>query len=128
MLGLGGGVLLVPLLTLAFGVPIRAAIAASLVSVIASASASAPVSLRRGHANVRLARLHEVPTTVCGPGGGVVPSRLSHRQLFLSFAGTLMAMGLLAALRSGRRNVIADLSVDPGRLGGRLVEGAAAYV
>ena len=40
MLGLGGGVFLVPLLTLVFGVPIRAAIAASLLSVIATASAS----------------------------------------------------------------------------------------
>lgn len=128
MLGLGGGVFLVPLLTLAFGVPIRAAIAASLVSVIASASASATVSLRRGLVNIRLGILLEVATTVGGLTGSLVASRLTHRQLFLSFAGTLMAMGALAALRSGRRNVIADLSVDPGRLGGRLFEGAAEYV
>ena len=128
MLGLGGGVFLVPLLTLAFGVPIRAAIAASLISVIATASASATVSLRRGLVNVRLGILLEVATAVGGLAGSVVASRLTQRQLFLTFAGTLMAMGALAALRSGRRNVIADLSVAPGRLGGRLFEGAAEYV
>src|SRR5262245_10180429 len=54
ILGLGGGVFLVPLLTLALGVPIRTAIAASLVSVIASASASATVNLNRGLVNLRL--------------------------------------------------------------------------
>jgi uncharacterized membrane protein YfcA len=128
MLGLGGGVFLVPLLTLAFGIPIRAAIAASLISVIASASASATVSLRRGLVNIRLGILLEVATTAGGLTGSVAASRLTQRQLFLSFAGTLMAMGALAALRSGRRNVIADLSVDPGRLGGRLSEGASEYV
>src|SRR5262249_10359101 len=45
LLGLGGGVFLVPLLTLGFGIPIRAAIAASLVSVIATASASSTINL-----------------------------------------------------------------------------------
>ena len=128
MLGLGGGVFLVPVLTLGFGFPIRAAIGASLMSVIATASASATISLRRGLVNVRLGMLLEIATTAGGLAGSVVASRLSHRQLFLLFAGTLMAMGALAALRSGRRNVIADLSVATGRLGGRLSEGAEQYV
>ena len=48
MLGLGGGVFLVPLLALALGVPIRTAIAASLISVIATASASSTINLERG--------------------------------------------------------------------------------
>jgi len=54
MLGLGGGVFLVPLLTLALGVPIRTAIAASLISVIATASASSTINLERGLVNMRL--------------------------------------------------------------------------
>ena len=54
MLGLGGGVFLVPLLALALGVPIRVAVATSLLSVIASASASATVNLSRGLVNLRL--------------------------------------------------------------------------
>jgi uncharacterized membrane protein YfcA len=128
LLGLGGGVFLVPLLTLAFGLPIRAAIGASLLSVIATASASATISLRRGLVNVRLGMMLEVATTIGGLAGSLVASRLTQRQLFLMFGVTLVAMGALAALRSGRRNVIADLSVDPGRLGGRLVEGTTEYV
>jgi uncharacterized membrane protein YfcA len=126
LLGLGGGVFLVPLLTLGFGVPIRAAIAASLISVIATASASATVNL--GLVNMRLGLVLEVATSVGGLLGGLAASRLSQRQLFLTFAGTLAVMGVLMALRSGRRNVIADLAVDPGLLGGRLREGDTTFV
>jgi uncharacterized membrane protein YfcA len=128
MLGLGGGVFLVPLLTLALGVPIRAAIAASLVSVIATASASATVNLNRGLVNMRLGMVLEVATSLGGVSGGVLAARLSHQQLFLIFGLTLATMGVLTAVRSRRRNVIADLSVDPGRLGGRLLEGEMQYV
>lgn len=128
LLGLGGGVFLVPLLTLALGVPIRVAIAASLISVIATASASSTVNLDRGLINMRLGMALEVATTIGGLSGGLLASMLTTRQLFLLFGATLVAMGLLMALRSGRRNVIADLRVDPGRLGGRVQEGDTIYV
>jgi uncharacterized membrane protein YfcA len=128
MLGLGGGVFLVPLLTLGFGVPIRAAIAASLVCVIATASASSTVNLEKGLVNLRLGLALEVATTLGGLGGGLAAHLLSSRQLFLLFGSTLGLMGIAMVLRSGRRNVIADLSVDPGRLGGRLQEGDTTYV
>jgi uncharacterized membrane protein YfcA len=128
LLGLGGGVLLVPLLTLALGVPIRTAIAASLVSVIASASASATVNLRKGLVNMRLGLVLEVATSIGGLSGGLASSLLSERQLYAAFALVMAAMGAAMALRSGTRNVIADLSVDPGRLGGRLQEGATTFV
>jgi uncharacterized membrane protein YfcA len=128
LLGLGGGVFLVPLLTLALGVPIRLAIAASLVSVIATASASATVNLSRGLVNVRLGLALEVATSFGGLAGGLAAAALSTRQLFLLFAVTLAAMGLVMAARAGKRNVIADLEVDPGRLGGYLTEGGTTYV
>jgi uncharacterized membrane protein YfcA len=128
LLGLGGGVFLVPLLTLAFGVPIRAAIAASLMSVIATASASATVNLSRGLVNLRLGLVLEVATSVGGLMGGLAAARLSPRQLFLSFAATLAAMGVVMVWRSGRRNVIANLDVEPGILGGMLREGDTTYV
>jgi uncharacterized membrane protein YfcA len=128
LLGLGGGVFLVPLLTLGFGVPIRAAIAASLISVIATASASATVNLNRGLVNMRLGLVLEVATSVGGLLGGLAASQLSQRQLFLTFAATLAVMGVLMARRSGKRNVIADLAVDPGVLGGRLREGDTTFV
>ncbi len=128
LLGLGGGVFLVPLLTLALGVPIRLAIAASLVSVIATASASATVNLSRGLVNVRLGLALEVATSFGGLAGGLAAAALSTRQLFVLFAVTLAAMGVVVAARAGRRNVIADLEVDPGRLGGYLTEGGTTYV
>jgi uncharacterized membrane protein YfcA len=128
MLGLGGGVFLVPLLTLAFGVPIRAAVAASLACVIATASASATVNLNRGLVNMRLGLALEVATSIGGLAGGITAGRLSSRQLFVVFALTLSAMGLVMMMRSGRRNVMAEGSVDPGTLGGRLREGDALYV
>jgi uncharacterized membrane protein YfcA len=128
MLGLGGGVFLVPLLTLAWGVPIRTAIAASLVSVIATASASSTVNLERGFVNLRLGVALEAATTLGGLSGGLAASLLTSEQLFLLFGLTLGVMGLAVAARSGRRNVIPDLSVDPGQLGGLLQEGDTAYV
>jgi len=54
LLGLGGGVLIVPLLTLGFGRPLREAVAVSLVSVIVTSSAAAGVYLQRHVANLRL--------------------------------------------------------------------------
>jgi uncharacterized membrane protein YfcA len=128
LLGLGGGMFLVPLLTLVLGVPIRAAIAASLVSVIATASASATVNLDRGLVNLRLGLVLEVATSVGGLGGGILATRLSPRQLFLAFAITMAVMGVLVVVRSKQRNVISDLATDPGRLGGRIREGDTEYV
>lgn len=128
MLGLGGGVLLVPLLTLALGVPIRTAIAASLISVIASACASATVNLRRGLVNIRLGLVLEVATSVGGLAGGVAASLLSERQLHAAFGLTMATMGAVMALRSKRRNVIADLTLETGLLGGTLQEGETTFV
>jgi uncharacterized membrane protein YfcA len=128
MLGLGGGVFLVPLLTLAFGIPIRAAVAASLISVIATTSASSAVNLDRGLINMRLAMALEVATTVGGLGGGLAAALFTTAQLFLIFGSTLAVMGIVMVLRSGRRNVIADLGVAPGRLGGHVQEGALTFV
>ena len=128
MLGLGGGVFLVPLLTLMLGVPIRAAIAASLISVIASASASSTVNLDKGLVNLRLGMVLEVVTALGGRGGALVAAHLSQRQLFMLFGATLAAMGILMMLRSGKRNLIPDTSVDPGLLGGRLREDGVEYI
>lgn len=128
MLGLGGGVFLVPLLTLAFGLPFRAAVAASLISVIATTSASSAVNIDRGLINMRLGMALEVATTIGGLGGGLAAALLTPAQLFAIFGVTLAVMGIVMMSRSGRRNVIADLSVDPGRLGGRIQEGEQTFV
>ena len=77
--GLGGGVIVVPLLTIALGVDIRYAIGASLVSVIATSSGAASAYLREGFTNMRIGILLEVATTLGAVAGatlaGVLPAR-----------------------------------------------------
>jgi len=62
--GLGGGVVIVPLLTSVFGVDIRYAVGASLVSVIATSLGSASTYIKKGYANLRLGMFLEVATTI----------------------------------------------------------------
>jgi uncharacterized protein len=80
--GLGGGVVIVPLLTLVFGIDFRYAVGASLVSVIATSSGAAVAYVREGYTNVRLGMLLEVATTVgallgAGLAGWIAPSTLA---------------------------------------------------
>ncbi len=67
--GLGGGVIIVPLLTLAMGVDIRYAIGTSLVAVIATSSGAAAAYVKEGITNIRIAMFLEIATT-CGAIGG----------------------------------------------------------
>jgi uncharacterized membrane protein YfcA len=127
MLGLGGGIFLVPVLTLVFDVPFRAAVSASLVSVIATASVASTVNLSRGLVNFRLGMALEVATTLGGLGGGLLAALLTPGQLFWTFGLTLAGMGAIVALRAGQRNVIAG-AAEPGLLGGRLEEPGRVYV
>lgn len=69
MVGIGGGVIMVPVLTLAFGVPIKTAIATSIVCVIATSSMAQTVFVGRGMTHVRLGMLLEVATTVGAVAG-----------------------------------------------------------
>lgn len=62
--GLGGGIIVVPMLTLLFHVDLRYAIGASLVSVIATSSGAAAAYVREGFTNVRIGILLEVATTI----------------------------------------------------------------
>jgi uncharacterized membrane protein YfcA len=80
--GLGGGVVIVPLLTLVFGIDFRYAVGASLVSVIATSSGAAVAYVREGFTNVRLGMVLEVATTVgalfgAGLAGWITPSALA---------------------------------------------------
>ena len=67
--GLGGGIIVIPVLVLLFGVDLRYAIGASLVAVIATSTGSAAAFVREGFTNLRIAMLLEVATTagaLCG--------------------------------------------------------------
>jgi uncharacterized membrane protein YfcA len=74
--GLGGGVVIVPMLTLVFGVDIRYAIGAALVSVIATSSGAAAAYLKEGYSNIRVGMFLEIATTVGALVGAVVALHL----------------------------------------------------
>src|SRR3954447_14531214 len=86
LLGLGGGILLVPLLTLGFGRPLREAVAISLVSVIVTSSAGAGVYLRRHVANLRLGMVLELFTATGALVGGLIAFSLPVPVLQALFA------------------------------------------
>jgi len=82
LVGLGGGVLIVPILTLAFGLPISFAIGASIISVIATSSGAAAAYVRDHLTNMRVGMFLEIATTIgaiCGAflAGLLAPSLLS---------------------------------------------------
>lgn len=89
LLGLGGGILIVPLLTLGFGLPLREAVAASLVSVIVTSSAAAAVYLQRHVANLRLGMVLELFSAAGALAGGLIAFLLEERVLAALFAGLL---------------------------------------
>jgi hypothetical protein len=70
--GIGGGIIIVPMLTLLFHVDMRYAIGASLVSIIATSSGAAAAYVREGYTNVRVGVLLEVATTVGALVGAVL--------------------------------------------------------
>jgi uncharacterized membrane protein YfcA len=89
LLGLGGGVLIVPLLTIGFGLDIRTAVGVSLVSVIMTSSAAAGVYLERHVANLRLGMSLELFTALGALIGGSVAFLVDERWLALLFAALL---------------------------------------
>ncbi len=92
--GLGGGVVVVPLLTLAFGVDIRYAIGASLVSVIATSSGAAAAYVRDGYSNIRVGMFLEIATTVGAIAGAVVAIHLKLSWIAITFGLVLLSSAI----------------------------------
>jgi len=88
--GLGGGVVLVPLLTLVFHVDLRYAIGASLISVIATSSGAAAAYVREGYSNVRIGMFLEVATTLGALLGAFLAAKVSTRGLAVLFGAVLI--------------------------------------
>jgi uncharacterized membrane protein YfcA len=89
--GLGGGVVIVPLLTLFFGVDLRYAIGASLVSVIATSSGAAIAYVREGYSNVRVGMLLEIATTLGASVGAIAVTRVPTDVIAVVFGVVLLA-------------------------------------
>lgn len=103
LLGLGGGVLIVPLLTLIFGLELREAVGVSLVSVIMTSSVAAGVYLERHVADLRLGMRLELFTALGALVGGSIAFLIEERFLALLFAGLLayVAISMLRSRASG---------------------------
>jgi uncharacterized membrane protein YfcA len=90
LLGLGGGTILVPILTLVLGIDIHYAIGASIVSVIATSAAAAAAYLRDGVTNIRVAMFLEVGTTTGALAGALVAGQIGGPLLFILFGVVLL--------------------------------------
>src|SRR4030088_963269 len=103
LLGLGGGTLLVPVLTLGFGLPLREAVGVSLVSVIVTSSVSASVYLERHTANLRLGMTLELFSALGAIAGGVLAFSLDERELAALFSVLLVYAAISLVGRWGAR-------------------------
>lgn len=88
--GLGGGVVIVPMLTLMLGVDLRYAVGASLVSVIATSSGAASAYVREGYTNVRIGMFLEVATTIGALCGAFLATVLNPNTIGLVFGVVLI--------------------------------------
>ncbi len=90
ILGLGGGIIVIPVLTLLFHIDIRYAIGASIVSVIATSSGAAAAYVREHMTNLRVAMLLELGTTSGALTGAYLAGILAGRWLFIIFAAVMI--------------------------------------
>lgn len=106
--GLGGGVVIVPLLTSVFGVDIRYAVGASLVSVIATSLGSASTYIKQGFANLRLGMFLEVATTIGAMIGALLAAFVSVKFLTIILAVVLIYSAYLSQRTRAENQEIAE--------------------
>jgi uncharacterized membrane protein YfcA len=102
--GLGGGVVIVPVLALFFKMDIRYAIGASLVSVIATSSGAAIAYVREGLSNIRIGMFLEVATTLGACYGAYLATRVSTQWIAVVF-GVVLLYSAIASFRQSDESV-----------------------
>jgi len=117
--GLGGGVIIVPMLTLGFGVDIRYAIGASLISVIATSSGAASAYIKEGLLNIRIGMFLEIATTLGAIAGAAIAILAPTRVIAMIFGMVLLYS---AAVSFRKRKQETEVNVDPVRKMGRFPE------
>lgn len=127
ILGIGGGIFLVPALVLIFHIPVHHAVATSIVSVIATSSAAASTNVEKGLVNTRLGMTLEVATVLGAMSGALTARWLSEATLLRIFAVVLLVVAVLlgwksskgkrAAIRNSQYTILDDPPNDPGLLG-----------
>jgi uncharacterized membrane protein YfcA len=124
LIGLGGGVVVVPVLTLLFHVDIRLAIGASIVSVIATSSGAAAAYVRERMTNLRVGMFLEIATTTGAVTGAYLTTLLPARALFVLF-GVVLAYSAVATYR--KRHADHPLAVSHDRIANALRFHGAYY-
>jgi uncharacterized membrane protein YfcA len=110
ILGIGGGVFLVPALVLIFRIPVHHAVATSIVSVIATSSAATSTNVEKGLPNMRLGMALEVATVLGAMSGALTAGWLSEAILLRIFAVVLLVVAVLLGWKSGKGERAAILS------------------
>ncbi|WP_201756713.1 sulfite exporter TauE/SafE family protein [Corallococcus silvisoli] len=126
LLGLGGGLILIPVLTLVLKVDIRYAVGASIVSVIATSSGAAAAYVRDGLANMRVAMFLELATVAGAVTGAMLAGVVGGRALYFLF-GAVMAYSALAMLRKLREDGGPREEPPPNALADRLALHGSYY-
>jgi uncharacterized protein len=102
--GLGGGVVVVPVLALLFHVDLRYAIGASLVSVIATSSGAASAYVREGFSNIRIGMFLEIATTIGALVGASLTALLPTKAIGIVF-GVVLLYSAIASFRGSHEDV-----------------------
>lgn len=108
--GLGGGVVIVPLLALFFHVDIRYAIGASLISVIATSSGAAAAYVREGFSNIRIGMFLEIATTIGALAGAYLATKVATSWIGIIFGLVLLYSAYLSSRK--QHTHASDLSED----------------
>jgi uncharacterized membrane protein YfcA len=122
LLGLGGGIFLVPALTWIFGLPVRQAAGVGLMTVIATSGAVSSETVRHGFVNTRLGMLMLVGSSIGGLAGGITAQYVAEATVTLVFAITTAAIAVLTVARLDHVNVIEDAGAQPNTYGGRFFD------
>jgi uncharacterized membrane protein YfcA len=122
--GLGGGFVVIPLLTLALGVDIHYAIGASLVSAIATSSGSAAAYVKEGITNMRLGIFLEIATTIGAFTGAVLAAYIATHSIAILF-GIILICSAIISLRKKPVAIVTKRSylADKLKLNGSYPEG-----
>ncbi|GAT18461.1 MAG TPA: sulfite exporter TauE/SafE family protein [Lactobacillus sp.] len=119
ILGLGGGIIITPVLTLMMGLDIKYAIGASIIAVIATSSGSTIAYLRDEVLNLRVAMFLEIATTIGGISGALLTGVLNPKYLYLLF-GALLVFSGWNMWRKLRRGQEVMTNVKPDRIATKL--------
>ena len=120
LLGLGGGVFIVPFLVTALDLPFPFARGISLMTVVATSSGLAAMRSDRGLVNHRLAILLQIATSAGGLTGSLTSRVVSAQTLTALFASVMALIAIVMLSRLNKRNLIVEDGIPPGPFGGEI--------